>query len=211
MIVWPFTKYLDRRREFIEHQKILIAKTTERLESFAPLGTRIAFLDGNPGNMLGEMNFHFLGAYNFAGHHFDQMLIERYPKYTMVRVHTIHRLVSERYGQQESSSSTQKPGLSSRGGGLSGLRVLAQTVYRSWRSIFPLPYIEKETNEIVTGEKYRVRISLVAFPENTWEFQKTPLPQLVSLLEERFGTVKRVWKESIEGVDWVLIAIHGSG
>jgi hypothetical protein len=53
--------HVDLRREFIEFHKLKIPKTRERLEELRQPGTRIAFWDGTPGDLLGDVSFHFLG------------------------------------------------------------------------------------------------------------------------------------------------------
>ena len=201
--------HLDRRDEYIKDRKARIAGTMARLEMLAQPGTRIAVYDDEDRSLLGEASFHFWGNFNYANGLFDQMLLEGYPKYAYFRLRDINRIVRERYGEQDAASGMNKTEYGQRRP-RSELYSLGRAIYRSWYRTFPLPSVN-QSNEIVAGERYGVKVSIIAFveEEGAAKLQKTNMSELLHLIQERFGP-PRVWKESIEGIDWVIIAVPGS-
>jgi hypothetical protein len=202
MIALAVSVHVDRRREFIENHKVKIPKTRERLEELRQPGTRIAFWDGSPGNLLGEVSFHVWGNYMYANDYFDQLLIRKYPHYTFFRLREVRRLIREKIEEQGMLGLMKKREPRERGSSFGWLG-------RSWRKVFPHPYPDR-TNEIVAGEKSGVRVSVIAFPEDEalHELGGVTQSELLSFIQERFGT-PRVWKESIGGVGWLLISVSG--
>ena len=61
--------------------------------------------------------------------------------------------------------------------------------------------------EAVVGEDSGIAISVVAYPA-VWrqELQRTTENDLLSLLERRFGSARK-WNQTIDGEDWVIIAV----
>jgi hypothetical protein len=200
--------HLDRRDAYIKDRKARIAGTMARLEMLAQPGTRIAVYDDEDRSLLGEASFHFWGNFNYANGLFDQMLLEGYHKYAYFRLRELDRIVRERYGEQDAASGVNKIEYGQRRP-RSKLYSLGRAIYRSWRNMFPLPSVNR-SNEIVAGERYGVKVSIIAFWEEAGErLEGTTFPELLDLIQERFGP-PRVWKESIEGIDWVIIAVPGS-
>jgi len=200
--------HLDRRDAYMKDRKAKIEGTMARFEMLAQSGTRIAVYDDEDRPVLGEASFHFWGNFNYANGLFDQMLLEGFRKYAYFRLREIDRIVRERYGEQEVASGGNG---SERGQPIhrSKLYSLGRAIYRSWHKRFPLPSVNR-SNEIVAGERYGVKVSIIAFveEEGAAKLEKTNMSELLHLIQERFGP-PRVWKESIEGIDWVIIAVPG--
>jgi hypothetical protein len=200
--------HLDRRDEYIKARKARIAGTMARLEMLAQPGTRIAIYDDEDRSLVGEASFHFWGNFNYANGLFDQVLLDGFPKYAYFRLREIDRIVRERYGDHRvasggSGSEHGRPIRSSK------LYALGRAIYRFWHKTFPLPSVSR-SNEIVAGERYGVQVSIIAFveEEGAAKLETTNMSELLQLIQERFGP-PRVWKESIEGIDWVIIAVPG--
>jgi hypothetical protein len=74
--------------------------------------------------------------------------------------------------------------------------------------MFPQPSVNK-ANEIVAGERYGIKVSIIAFWADAGvRIEKATMSELLYIIEERFGA-PRVWQETIEGTDWVIIAVPG--
>jgi len=199
--------HLNRRFEYSKDRKARIAGTMARLEMLAQPGTRIAVYDDEDRSLLGEASFHFWGNFNYTSGLFDRMILERYPKYAYFRLRDIDRIVRERFGKQEAAgrANTSEYGQHNP---RSRLYSLGRVIYRSWRAMFPQPSVNK-ANESVAGERYGIKVSIIAFWADAGvRIEKATMSELLYIIEERFGA-PRVWQETIEGTDWVIIAVPG--
>ena len=138
---------------------------------------------------------------------FDHLLIERYPKYTFFRLRQIKRLIRESVKGRGAPTTKVKQENNPVGSRFRWLRDVARRIYRSWHHVFPNPYGGK-TSEIIAGEVYGVEVSTIAFPEGEgrYELRGTTLPELLSLIENRFGSPS-MRKPSIHGIDWLVIDV----
>jgi len=202
--------HLGRRHKFIQNHKVRSTSTIDTFRTLSRPDSRIAFWDGSPDDMLGEVGFHFWGNYRYAADYFDDFLIERFPHYTFFRLREIERLIRESVKGRGAPTTRLQASNNLTNRKVGGLHDRARRIYRWWHQVFPNPYGGK-TSEIVTGEAYGVEVSSIAFPEveGRYELRGTTLPELLSLIRSRFGT-PNVRTQSIQGINWVVIDVDKS-
>jgi len=202
--------HLDRRHKFIQNHKVRSTSTIDTFRTLFRPDSRIAFWDGSPDDMLGEVGFHFWGNYRYAADYFDDFLIERFRHYTFFRLREIERLIRESVKGRGAPTTSLQASNNLTNRKVGGLHDRASRIYRWWHQVFPNPYGGK-TSEIVTGEAYGVEVSTIAFPEGVgrYELRGTTLPELFSFIQSRFGT-PNVRTQSIQGINWVVIDVDKS-
>jgi hypothetical protein len=193
IVVFAVSSYVSRRQAVISSHLAARSETRNRLEILRQPGTRIAFWDGSPGDFIGEESFHFWGNYSYGNDYFDQLLLQKYPHYTFLRLREVPEILEE---NAQGARREIKP----RGSSFGWPGVL-------WRQVFPYPFPNR-TNEIVAGEMSGVRVSVIAFPEDEAPEGGTE-SEILSLIHARFGNAK-LWKESIAGVNWIIISVSSS-
>jgi len=196
--------YLHSRSEFIEGQKRFGVQLTEAFDKFEAIAkphTRIAFWIGS----CSKMSFHFLANSWYANDYFDKELLEKYPRYAYFRLHDVVRLIEKRRRPYKAPSALTDE----------RCHVLADSpllcsLWSLWKKFFPVPDIVYRTDELVSGERYGIKVSVIVFRkrELTYELTKVSFEELLSLIQSRFGRPK-VQEVNIAGIDWVLISVPG--
>jgi hypothetical protein len=208
LAVWVVVPALIQRSQerhaFVASHTAIVEKTGQRLLSLKRPGTRVAVWDGSSGSLLGEESFHFWGNYQYACDTFDEELLQMYPDYAFFRLREVPRIVLGERGvgaQADRGGSVHVPGSAL---GWPG---------RLWRTVFQRTNDCRRSDEIVAGEFSGVQVSLIAIPkaEAKVELEGRGLtevtePELIALIERRFGPAV-LRRESIAGVDWILIEV----
>lgn len=195
IVAVPFVLYLRTRQEFITTRTQTVTQTIKRLDELRTPETRIAFWDDSATGLLGEVDFHFAGNYEYGADYFDQTLLREYPNFTFFRLSQLPRLIEE--------STHGKPEPREPGASFGRLGVI-------WRTLFPSSVVTR-TDELVAGENSGVKVSLIASPASEFydRIEGISEDQVFALINQRFGKARK-WKESIAGIEWVLIEVSNT-
>lgn len=215
LATFTITNYLHSRHGFISEQRkarVKLEEALEKFKAFSEPNSRIAFYDIG----LTEVSNHFYGNAWYANGYFDQTLLEKYPPYTFFRLQHITGIIKkERSGLRTEPIGTKEDG--------QRCHVLADkpllcSIWRFWKRFFPVPDTVYVNDEIVSGERFGVKVSLIALRrkdlikemrrskpqlENSWR-----MDELLSLIQSRFGKPE-VEEQNIGGIDWILVSLPG--
>jgi hypothetical protein len=199
-------QHVAYRQAFIRRHETRIARTRDAFQAMAPPGTRIAFWDGSPNDLLGDVSFHFWGNYRYGDSAFTEELLRQYPRYTYVRLREVGALLG---GGLPGVAAASEPG-SGQPSGI--LRTLLHLASRAWHSL-PWPHLVRPTvavhaPELIQGEASGVKVGLIAIPEVEFmiECPGRSLDDLFSLVRSRIGT-PTLRRETIDEVAWLLITV----
>jgi hypothetical protein len=204
MILFSVHNQFHRRQLSIDNRAATIERTKAVLEGSASPGSRIAIYDDeDSGGYLGEVSFHLYGNHNYGDGVFDEALLKRFPKYAYFRLREVDTIFKTENSYPSIAKDSVDPAPKQT---KSKLYIMMRDLYFSWLSHFP-QRTRKKSNELVDGEQFGLRISIIAFPtDNLDRLGETSVSDLLKLIENHFGPCRATLK-SLEGVQWCIIFI----
>jgi hypothetical protein len=197
VVLWTFTGFLRVRHAFITQHRQRIAITEARLASLAPTG-RIAYWTESSQDYVGEPAFHFWGNYRYANQAYDGLLLQWFPRYTLLRLRNMGRTYQEAAAPASTSSASRYGRL----GDLYWSIRKSLTTDRPHYSSFP---------GLLAGEGATGPITAVAFPqEELNEIGDMSEGELVARLHRALGVLPPS-KEDVAGVPWLLFKTEAGG
>lgn len=182
--------FFQTRSNLITHRSEEIASNLEFFNSYNDKKGRIAFWDGSPGYLFGEVSFHLWGNYRYANDTFDNELLSAYPDYSFFKLRYTNYVSNQLAAYSQPNYTEHLP--------IWG---------RLRRLVFPRPCIS-QNGEIVSGELQNERISLIAFPaQQIIELQNKSIISLENLLNNRLGAITKQ-EISINGAQWYMFTVR---
>ena len=160
-----------------------IDERTEIVASLAPPGTRIAIWAPD---IIGPPMFHFRGNYLYARGRFDDELLRQYPRFTVIFLPEMPRLLDIKDAKSAGFFS-----------GASGIKGVIRSLYVSWKDAFPERQLSQE---FIMGESSGVPVSLIAYRGGSG------IEMVYSLVHRRFSTAQSLSK-NIMGDEWTVIPV----
>jgi hypothetical protein len=187
VVLSVFTRYLGARHDFVEQRLRRIAATETRLAQLAPPSARIAFWTESSQDYLGAASFHFWGNYRYANHAYDRLLLDWFPRYTLLRLRNIRRMPDTPTGPAPDPPPSRY--------GWIGEVVRKLTTGRPHYSTFP---------GALAGEGSTGPVKVLAMPEvELHEMGKMSEAEVAAKLHRVLGAASP-WREDIGGVTWLL-------